>query len=155
GEDVGDDPHGGSGRINIGVPHHKLFEDVVLNSSGKLGRRKALLLARHDEEREYGKHRAVHGHRYTHLRKRDSIEQRAHVEERIEDTARHADIALDAWMVAVVAGVGGKVKGDGEALLPRRKVTPVKGVRILGGGKTCILPDRPGLLNIHRWVRAA
>ena len=33
GEDVRDDPHRGPGRIDVGVAHHELFQDVVLDRS--------------------------------------------------------------------------------------------------------------------------
>ena len=64
GEDVGDDAHGGIGRIDVGVANHELFEDVVLDGARQLGRRDALLLARDDEQRQHRQHRAVHGHRH-------------------------------------------------------------------------------------------
>ena len=38
GEDVGDDAHRGRGRIDVGVAHHELFEDVVLDGAGELAR---------------------------------------------------------------------------------------------------------------------
>ena len=64
GEDVRDDAHRWRGRIDISVPHHELFENVVLDGAGQLFRRHALLFAGNDEQRENGKHRAVHGHRH-------------------------------------------------------------------------------------------
>ena len=45
GEDVGDDAHRWLGRIDVGVAHHELFEDVVLDGAGELLRRNALLFA--------------------------------------------------------------------------------------------------------------
>ena len=45
GEDVRDDPHRGRGRIDVGVAHHELFQNVVLNGAGELLRRHALFLA--------------------------------------------------------------------------------------------------------------
>ncbi len=36
GEDVGDDAHRRIGRIDVGVAHHELFEDVVLDGAGEL-----------------------------------------------------------------------------------------------------------------------
>ena len=35
-DDVRDGAHRGFGRIDIGVPHHELFEDVVLDGAGEL-----------------------------------------------------------------------------------------------------------------------
>ena len=61
----------------------------------------------------------------------------------------------DARMVRIVAAVGGEVEGDREALLARREVAPVEGVRILGRGEAGILPDRPRLVDVHGRVGAA
>ncbi|MFK4537495.1 hypothetical protein ABIA00_005678 [Bradyrhizobium ottawaense] len=33
GEDVRDDPHRGRGRVDVGVAHHELFQNVVLNGA--------------------------------------------------------------------------------------------------------------------------
>jgi hypothetical protein len=30
GKDVADDPHAVIGRVDVGVPHHELFQDVIL-----------------------------------------------------------------------------------------------------------------------------
>ena len=58
-------------------------------------------------------------------------------------------------MVGVVAAMGGEIEGDREALLPGREVAPIEGVGILRRGEAGILPDRPGLVDIHRGVGAA
>ena len=58
-------------------------------------------------------------------------------------------------MVAVIAAVGGEVEGDGQALLPGRQVAAVEGVRFLRRREAGILPDRPGLLDVHGRVGAA
>ena len=117
--------------------------------------RHALLLRRDDVEREDRQHRAVHRHRHAHLVERDAGEERAHVVDRIDRDAGHADIAADARMVGIVAAMGREIEGDGQALLPGREVAPVEGVGILGRGEAGILPDRPGLVDIHRRVGAA
>ena len=121
----------------------------------ELLRRHALLLGRHDVERQHRQHRAVHGHRHDHLVERDAVEQRAHVVDRIDRHAGHADVAGHARMVAVVAAVGGEVEGDRQALLPGREVAPVEGVGVLGGGEAGVLADRPGLVDVHGRVGAA
>ena len=131
GEDVGDDAHRWRWRIDISVPHHELFQNVVLNGAGKFFRRHALLLAGDDEEGKHREHRAVHGHRHRHLVERDVVEQGAHVVDRVDGDARHADIAGDARMVGVVAAMGGKVEGDGHALLARGEIAAIEGVRVL------------------------
>ena len=62
--------------------------------------RHALLLARHDEERQHRQHGAVHRHGHAHLIERNAVEQRAHVVDEVDGDARHADIAGDARMIA-------------------------------------------------------
>ena len=145
----------GAGRIDIGVAHHEFFEDVVLDRARQFGVRHALFLGRDDIEREHRQHRAVHGHRHAHLVERDAGEQRAHVVDRIDRDARHADVAGNARMIAVVAAMGGEIEGDGEALLPGGEIAPVEGVGILRRGEAGILPDGPGLRRVHRRVGAA
>ena len=83
------------------------------------------------------------------------VEQGAHVVDRVDGDAGHADIAGDARMVGVVAAMGGKIEGDGHALLAGREVAAIEGVGILCGGEAGILPDGPRPLHIHRGVGAA
>ena len=115
----------------------------------------ALFFRRDDVERHDRQHGAVHGHRHGHLVERNAVEELAHVEDGIDRDAGHADIAGDARMVAVVAAMGGEVEGDGQALLAGREVAAVEGVGFLRRREAGILPDRPGLLDIHGRVGAA
>ena len=48
GEDVADDAHARRRRIDVGVAHHELFEDVVLDRAAELLGADALLFGRHD-----------------------------------------------------------------------------------------------------------
>ena len=155
GKDVGDDPHRGRRRIDIGVAHHELFQNVVLNGAGKFFRRHALFLGGRDEQRQDRQHRAVHGHRHAHLVERNAREQRAHVVDRIDRHAGHADIAGDARMIGIVAAMGGEIERDREALLPGGEIAAVERVGILRRGEAGILPDGPGLVDIHGGVGAA
>ena len=155
GEDVGDDAQRRSGRIDVGVADHELLEDVVLDGAGELLRRHALFLGGDDVERHDRQHRAVHGHRHGHLVERDAGEQRAHVVDRVDRDARHADVAGDARMIAVVAAVGRQIERDREALLPAGEVAAVERVGILRGGEAGVLPDGPRLRHVHGRVGAA
>ncbi|GJE83164.1 hypothetical protein CJNNKLLH_4533 [Methylorubrum thiocyanatum] len=154
-EDVRDDSHRSLGGIDVGVADHELFQDVVLDRAGEFFRRHALLLGGDDVEGEHGQHRAVHRHRHGHLVEGNPREQRAHVVDRVDRDTRHADIARDARMVRIVAAVGREVEGDREALLARREVAPVEGVRIFRRGEAGILPDGPGLGDVHRRIGPA
>ena len=61
-EDIADDLHRWCGRIDVGVPHHELLEDIVLDGPRELIEGAALFKPGLDVECEHGKNRAVHGH---------------------------------------------------------------------------------------------
>src|SRR5262245_30896390 len=58
-------------------------------------------------------------------------------------------------MVAVVAAVRGEIERDREPLLSGGEVAAVEGVGILGRGEAGILPDGPGLRDVHGGVGPA
>jgi hypothetical protein len=153
--DVGDDAHRGSRRVDIGVADHELLEDVVLDGPRELVLGDALLLGSDDVAGEHRQHGAVHRHRDAHLVERDAVEEDLHVLDRVDGDAGLADIADDARMVAVVAAMGGEVEGDGEPHLPRLQILAIEAVRILGGREAGILADRPRAVGIHRRPRPA
>ncbi len=155
GENVRNDPHGGRGRIDIGVADHELLEDVVLDRPAELLRRHALLFACDDEQRQHRQNRAVHGHGHGHFRERNAVKQRTHIVNAIDGDARHADIALDAGVIAVITAMSRQIEGDGKTFLSGGQVTAIKSVGLLGRRKAGILPDRPGLAHIHRRIGAA
>ena len=111
-EDVADDLHRGRRGVDVGVAHHELLENVVLDGARELFKLRALFEARDDVERENRKDRAVHGHRNRYLRKRDFVEQHLHVHDGVYRDARLADVADDARVVGVVAAVRGQVERD-------------------------------------------
>ena len=155
GEDVGDDPHRGRGRIDVGVADHELLENVVLNGPRQRRHRNALLLRRDDEQRQHRQDRAVHRHRHAHRIERDAGKQRAHVIDRVDRDARHADVARDARMVGIVAAMGREIEGDGEALLAGGEIGAIEGVRLLSGREAGVLAHRPRLIDIHRRIGPA
>ena len=121
-DDVGHDAHARLGRIDVGVAHHELFEDVVLDGAVELRLVDALLLGGDDEGREHGQHRAVHRHRHRHLVEGDAVEEDLHVLDGVDRHARLAHIADDAGMVAVVAAMGGEIEGHRQAHLPAARL---------------------------------
>jgi hypothetical protein len=154
-DDVGDDAHRWRGRIDIGVAHHELFEDVVLDGAGKFFGRNALLLTRHDEIREDRDHRAVHGHRHAHLVERNAGEKDLHVLDGIDGDTRLAHIARHARMIAVVTAMGGQIERHRKPHLPGGEVLAIEGVGFFGGGEARILADGPRTPGIHRAPHAA
>jgi len=149
GDDVRDDPHGGLGRVDVGVAGEELLEDVVLDRARELLLLDALLLGGHDVAREDGKHGAVHRHGDGDLVQGDPVEEDLHVLDGVDGDAGLAHVAGHARVVGVVAAVRGQVEGDREARLPGGEVAAVKGVRFLGRGEPGVLADRPGLVGVH------
>ena len=155
GKNIGNNAQRRFWRIDVGVAHHELFEDIVLDGTGKFFARHALLLGGHNIKREHRQHRAVHGHRHRHPVERDAAKQRAHVVDRIDRHARHANVAGDARVIAVIAAMGGEIEGDRETLLPGGEIAAVEGVGILGRGEPGILPNGPRLGDVHGRVGTA
>jgi hypothetical protein len=149
GEDVGDDPHRGLGRVDVGVADHELLEDVVLDGPGQLVRRHALFFARDDVERQHRQHRAVHGHRHRHLVERDAVE-RSFACPRLNRwprrPCRHRRRRADGRCRSR-GGSPDRRRPTGPSA--RRRGCAVEGVGLLGGREAGILADRPGLAGIH------
>ena len=145
----------GVGRIDVGVAHHELFEDVVLDRAGELFRRHALLLGGDDVEREHRQHRAVHGHRHRHLVERDAGRTacacRRSSRSRRPPCRRRRRRADDRCR----SRGGWRDRRRSRALLPGGEVAPVEGVAVLGGGEAGILPDGPRLRDVHGRVGPA
>ncbi len=154
-EDVRDDPHRVRRRIDVGVAHHELFQNVVLNGAREFFRRHALFLGSHHEQRQDRQHGAVHGHRHAHLVERNAGEQRAHVVDGVDRDTGHADVAGHPRMIAVVTAMGGEVEGNRQALLPGREVAAIERVGIFRRGEAGVLAHRPGLVDVHGRVGAA
>ena len=155
GEDVGDDAHRGPGRVDVGVAHHELLEDVVLDRALQFRELRALLQRGGDVERHDRDDRAVHRHRHRDLAQRDAVEQLLHVQDRVDRHASLADVAHDARVVGVVAAVRREVEGDREAHLARGEIAAVEGVALGGGREAGILAHRPWPRDVHRRVRPA
>ncbi len=112
GNDVGNDPHRFLWGINIGITDHELFQDVVLQRTGKTRLIHTLLFPGNNKHGKYGNHRAIHGHGNRHLVQRNSVEQNSHILDGINSDSGHTDVSGDPRMVRVITPVGGKIKGD-------------------------------------------
>jgi len=155
GEDVGDDLHRRLGRIDVGVPHHELFEDVVLDRARQLFLLHALFLGGDDVAGQDGQDGAVHGHRHGNLVERDAVEEDLHVLDRVDRHAGLADVAGDAGVVRVITAVRGQVESDRNALAASGERLAVESVGGFGRGEAGVLADGPRLDRVHRRLRAA
>ena len=148
-EDVGNDAQAWCRRVDVGIPHHKFLENVVLNGALQGIKAMTLLLRGNNVEGQNGQHGTVHGHRNRHFIQRNSLKEALHVFYAVDGYARLAYVALYPRMVAVVAAVGRQVKGYAQPLLPGREVAAVEGVALFGGAESSVLPYGPGPLAVH------
>ena len=155
GDDVRHNTHGRLRRINIGVADHELFKNVVLDSAVELLLSNALLFTCNNEESEDRNDSAVHRHRHRHLVKRNAVEEDFHILNTINRNAGLANIAENAWMVAVIATVRCKIERYRKALLACSEIATIESVGFLSGRKTRILADRPWPSSIHGRAHAA
>ena len=155
GEDVADDAHRELRRINIGITHHELLEDVVLDGTGHLFEFHALLQTGHDVEGHDREDGAVHRHRDGHLAERNLVEEDFHILDGADGHTGLAHVAHHARVVGVVAAVRSQVEGHGEAFLTGGQVAAIEGVGFFSRGETGVLADGPGLVDVHRGVRSA
>ena len=127
-DDIGNDPHRGFGRVNIGVTHHEFFQNVILNGARQQRFIVALFFAHHDEIGQNRDHRAIHGHRNRNLVQRDAVEENFHIFHAVDRHASLAHIAHHTGVIAVIAAMGGQIEGHRYTLLARRQRLAVKGV---------------------------
>ena len=103
GEDVGDEPHRRTRRVDVRAAGDVLLQQVVLDRAVDRRRRHALLLGDELVEQQQDGRRRVDRHRRRHLVERQVAQQQAHVLERVDGHADLADLALGARVVRVVA----------------------------------------------------
>ena len=104
-EDVGDDAHGWLRWVDVGVTHHELFQNVILNSSGKFFRGYALFFSCDDVERQDREDGTVHGHGDGDAAEVDTFEELAHIQDGVNGHTCHADVTNNSFVVGVVAAV--------------------------------------------------
>ncbi len=154
-EYIGDNTHRELRRIDIGVAHHELLEDIVLYRSGHFFELGTLFESGIDIESEYRKNGTVHGHRHRHLVEGYTVEEHLHVVERADRHSGLAHVAHHTRVVSVVTTVCGKVKRHRESLLTCCKVAAVESVGFGCGGESGVLSDSPGAQGVHGAVRTS
>ncbi len=154
GEGVGDEPHRGTRRVDVGPPGHVLLEDVVLDGAAQRFGGHALLLGHELVEQQQDGRRGVDGHRRRDLVEGQVGEQQAHVGEGVDGHADLAHLALGTRVVRVEAHLGGEVEGARQARLPRAQEELEPLVGVLGGPEPGVLPHGPQPAPVHGGVDA-
>ena len=111
-KDISDDAHRGFWGIDVGVAHHKFFENIILDGACQLLFGYSLLLGCDDIKRHNGNYGSVHGHGDRHLIQRNLVKKYFHIEDGIDSYPRFAHIAGHARMVGVVTAVSSQIEGN-------------------------------------------
>ncbi len=106
-ESIGDQPHRGRGRIDIGAARHVFLQDVVLDGAGELGGLRPVRLPHGLVEGEQRRRRRVDGHRSGDLAQVDAVEEPLHVVDGIDSHAYAPHFAPRPRAVGVVAHLRG------------------------------------------------
>ncbi len=154
-ENVGDKPHGGRGREDVGAAGDVLLEDVVLDGAAQLARVDALLAGDGDIHGEQDGGGGVDGHGCGDLVKGDVLEEGLHVVDGGDGDADLADFAVGDGVVGIVADLRGEVEGDGEAGLTVLEEIAIALIGIFGAGEAGILAHGPEAGAIHGGLDAA
>ena len=129
-EDVGNNLHGEGRRINIGVTHHELLQNVVLNGSGHHVEGGSLLQTGHDVEGHDGKHGTIHCHRHRHILQGNAREQYLHVLNRTDRHTGLTHVTNHAFVIGVVATVSWQVESHRQTLLTTGQIAAIESVAL-------------------------
>ena len=110
----------GFGGIDVRAAGDVLLEDVVLDGAAELFGETPCSFRRRRTCQQDGSG-GVDGHGGGDVVQRDAVEQDLHVLHGVDCDADLADFARGHRVVGVVANLGGKVEGDGEAGLALRQ----------------------------------
>jgi hypothetical protein len=154
-ENVGDDAHRRTHRIDVRPPGDVFLQDVVLHRAGKLLRPRPLLFGHSNVERQEDGGGGVDRHGSRNPLERDACEKRLHVLERIDGHADFAHFAAGEWMVGIEPDLGGQIECHREPALPLAQEVAVALVRFRRCAEPGVLPHRPQPPAVHRWIDAA
>ena len=154
-ENITDNTHGHSRRINVGVTNHEFFQDIVLNRTGENLFIYALFESGGDEECQNRKYGTVHCHGNGHLVQRDTCEKNVHIEHGANGNACFTYVADNTGVIRIIAAVCREVECNGQPFLACCQVSAVKCVRFFCCGEPCILTYCPGTEYVHGGVRSA
>ena len=143
------DLHTWSRRINIGIAHHKFFQNVILNGACKFFHRHALFFGGNDVKCKNRKNGTVHRHGNRHLIQRNLVEENLHIEDGVDGNTGFSYVTFHAFVIAVVTAVCGKIEGNRKPHLTCSQVAAVKSIGFLSSRETGILADSPRFHYIH------
>ena len=104
---LGNDLHGRTRWVDVGVANHKLFEDIVLNGTAQLMGWNPAFFGRNNKKCQDGDHCSVHGHADRQLVQRQIPEQDLHILHRVNGDSGLAYIGHGSGMIRIVTAMGG------------------------------------------------
>ena len=153
-EGVGDQPHRGAGREDVGSACDVLLEDVVLHGPAEpIGRDALAARGRHVEREQDGRGR-VDRHRGRDAVERNALEEIVDVLERGDGHADLARLATRHRRVGIVAHLGRQIEGHRETGLSLLEQEAVALVRLDRGPEAGVLPHGPQAFPMHLGVHA-
>ncbi len=135
---LGDDAKVSIGWKKVSSTCEIFFDDIVLCGSAQGFNGDSAFLGERDVEGEQPHGCAVDGHGSVHLFERYRVEESVHIVEAVDGDTDFADFAFGEGMIAVVAALGGEIKGDGES---RLSLCEILSVELVGGvdvGVSCV-----------------
>ena len=154
-DDVGGDPQGRLGRVNVRTPGHVLLEKVVLQSSLQLSGFHSLALGHRNHHAEQCGGRSVNRHRDADLVQRNLVQQNLHVLQGRDGHPDPSHFSPGHGMIGVVSHLSRKIKGHGQSRLSLGEQIAVALVRFLRAGKARILAHGPQAAPVHRGLYTA
>ena len=155
GENVGDQPQGLRGRVDIGATRDVFLEHVVLNRPVERSCGDPLLLGHQLVEHQQDRGGGVDRHGGGNLVEGNLLKEHPHVFNRVDGHPDLAHLAVRQGVVGVIAHLGGQIEGDGQASGSCSEQLPVALIGFSRGPKARVLPHRPGPAGVHRRVDPA
>ena len=151
-EEIGDQPHRGGNRVDVGAAGDVLLEDVVLHGAPDRCRIGTLLSGDQLVEQQQDRRCGVDRHGRGHLRQRDTREQRPHVGDGVDRDPHLPDLPFRHRIIGVQAHLGGEVERDREPRLTGLEQTPESSIGRGGVTESGVLAHGPEPTRIHRRI---
>ena len=114
-EHVGDKPHTGAGRIDVGASGDVLLENIVLHGAPQRGGVDPTLLRHRDVEGQQRRRGRIDGHGRADLIEREAIKEDPHVLDAVNGDPHAADLTEGHLIVGVVPHLSREIEGDRKA----------------------------------------
>ena len=109
-EDVGDDTHRGTWRIDVGPTRGILLEDIVLDRTRQPGKIRTLSFRLRDIKCQEDMRRRVDGHGCGNLIEPNPVKQRSHIPEAVDGDANLPYLTFRHRMITVIPDLSRQVK---------------------------------------------